>query len=52
MRIHGKYFFEDVRKKYNINNLIAENGFVYCRIKKWYYGLKRAEILVQKKLKK
>ena len=29
MRIHGKYFLEDMRKKYNINQLITPDGYVY-----------------------
>ena len=42
MRIHQKYFIEELRKKYNIDNIIAINGFVYCCIKIGMYGLKQA----------
>ena len=41
MRIHKKYFAEELRKKYNIENIVANDGFVYCRIKKGVYGLKQ-----------
>ena len=41
MRIHNKYFPNDVRKKYNIDNLITDDGYVYCRIKRGMYGLKQ-----------
>ena len=42
MRIHSKYFMEDIREKYNIVNIIAPDGYVYCRIKRGMYGLKQA----------
>ena len=42
MRIHNKYFPSDVRKKYNIDNLITDDGYVYYRIKCGMYGLKQA----------
>ena len=28
MRIHQKYFIEELRKKYNIDNIVANDGFV------------------------
>ena len=42
MRIHSKYFLSDIREKYNIDDLVAEDGYVYCKIKKGMYGLKQA----------
>ena len=42
MRIHSKYFMSDIRQKYDIDNLIDANGYVYSRIKKGMYGLKQA----------
>jgi len=45
MRIHSKYFFEDISQQYNIQNKIASDGFVYIKIKKGMYGLKQAAIL-------
>ena len=32
MRIHSKYFLSDIREKYNIDDLIADDGYVYCKI--------------------
>ena len=45
MKIHGKYFFEDIRKQYDIDKIIDEDGFVYCKIVKGMYGLKQAAML-------
>ena len=32
MRIHSKYFLDDIRQKYGIDFLVAEDGYVYCKI--------------------
>ena len=40
LKIHGKYFLEDIRKQYNIDGLIVNDGYVYCKVKKGLYGLK------------
>ena len=40
MRIHKKYFMPDIKTKYNIQDIIAKDGYVYCQIKKGMYGLK------------
>ena len=45
MRIHSKYFFEDIRAQYNIEDKIASDGFIYVRINKGMYGLKQAAVL-------
>ena len=50
MRIHSKYFFEDIRKKYNIDNIIAKDDYVYCKIIKGMYGLKEAAMLARQKI--
>ena len=42
MRIHSKYFFSDIRQKYDIDNIIDKDGYVYCKIIKGMYGLKQA----------
>ena len=42
MRIHKKYFLPDIRKQYNIDNIIGNDDYVYCRIKRGMYGLKQA----------
>ena len=50
MKIHGRYFFNNIRQKYNIDDLIANDGYVYCKIVKGCYGLKQAAMLAHKKL--
>ena len=52
MRIHSKYFFDDIRKAYNIDSLIADDDFVYCKIIRGMYGLKQAAKLARDKLVK
>ena len=42
MKIHSKYFDDSLRKKYNLNNLISTDNYVYCQIDKGMYGLKQA----------
>ena len=42
MRIHSKYFSQDMKNKYHIPSLVAGDGFVYCKIKRGMYGLKQA----------
>lgn len=34
MKIKAKYFPEDINKKYQIKEKIAQNGYVYCNIKR------------------
>ena len=50
MRIHSRYFLDDIRKHYNIDELIDDDGYVYVMIKKGMYGLKQAAILAYKHL--
>ena len=50
IRIHSKYFFEDVRLKYNIDSLVAPDGYVYCKLKRGMYGLKQAAKLARDNL--
>ena len=50
IRIHSKYFLEDIRQKYNITSLIAPDGYVYCKIKRGMYGLKQAARLARDQL--
>ena len=35
-----KYFFKDIWESYNIDKLIIEGSYIYCKIKKEYYRLK------------
>ena len=51
IRILHKYFPPDVREKYNIDSLVAPDGYVYCKIKKGMYGLKQAARLARDQLK-
>ena len=50
MRIHKKYFTDAIRQKYNINDLIGDDDYVYCRIKRGMYGLKQAARLAYDEL--
>ena len=50
LRIHSKYFLPDIRTKYNIDNLISTDGYVYCKIKRDMYGLKQAARLTRDQL--
>ena len=40
IRIHGKYFLEDIIQKYDIDNSIAPDDYIYCKILRVMYGLK------------
>ena len=42
MGTYSKDFLADIREKYNIDELITDNGYVYWQIKKVIYGLKQA----------
>ena len=42
MRIHAKYFIEEFRKEYNMDEFINKDGYVYFEIRKVVYGLKEA----------
>ena len=50
LRIHNKYFLEDIRKKYNIKAIIAPDSYVYCKIKRVICGLKQAARLARDQL--
>ena len=32
LRIHGNYFFSDIREKYDIDSIVAPDVHVYCKI--------------------
>ena len=34
MRIHSKYFFEDMRQEYPIDSITADDGYIYVQIDK------------------
>ena len=50
VRIHGKCFLPDIREKYNIDELIAEHGYVYCEAIRGMYELKQAAKLARDQL--
>eukprot|EP00957_Ditylum_brightwellii_P034597 2623165-Ditylum_brightwellii.AAC.3 len=52
MQVHVKYFDEELKRLYNIDDIVANNGYIYCEIKKGMYGLKQAAILAYKQLRK
>lgn len=52
MCIHSKYFFDDIREKYNIDEIVADDGYVYVRIEKGMYRLKQAAVLAYNNLVK
>ena len=45
MRVHLRYFDEEIKKLYKIDELVDADGYVYCEICKGVYGLKQASIL-------
>ena len=51
MKIHSKYFLEDIRNKYNIINIVHTDGYIYCRINCGMYVLKQAARLAYDSLK-
>ena len=45
MRIKFKYFPAAIRQQYNLDRLLASDGYIYICIKKGMYGLKQAALL-------
>ena len=41
VRIKTKCFLEDIVKQYSIQETIAQEGYVYYKIKRGMYGLKQ-----------
>ena len=50
MRLMWKYIPDNIRKKYNLYDKKAHDGYVYIKIEKRMYGLKQVAILVFNKL--
>ena len=50
MRVHGKYFLKNIRKKYDIDSITSPDGYLYCKIKRGMYGLKQAARLARDQL--
>ncbi len=43
---------EDVIAHYKLTDIATHDGYIYCKIQKWMYGLPHAGIIAQKLLKK
>ena len=50
IRINSKYFTPDIRDCYQIEGLIAADGYVYIKFIKGMYGLKQAAIIAYKQI--
>ena len=50
MRIKYKYFPAAIRLQYDLDRLLATDGYIYIRIKKGMYGLKQAALLAYRHL--
>ena len=48
IRINSKYFLLDIISRYQIDGLIAADGYVYIKIIKCMYGIKQAAIIAYK----
>ena len=42
MRIHKRFLTEEIRHQYKTDDLVAVDGYIYCKIKRGMYGLKQA----------
>ena len=52
MKVKLKYFPEDIIKRYNLQTLVAADGYVYIKIQKGMYVLKQAALLAYNNLRK
>ena len=50
MSIHSTYFPPDIRDRYEIEGIIAADGYVYIKIIKGMYGLNQAAIIAYNQL--
>ena len=51
MRVKYKYIPIDIRRRYNLDAKVAENDYIYIKIKKGMPGLRQAALLAYKHLK-
>ena len=51
MRVKYDKFPEDIKERYNLQDKVTKNNYVYIKIKKGMYGLKQAAILAYTQLK-
>ena len=51
MKVHYRHIPQDIRRKYNLDQKVTADGYVYIKIKKGMPGLKQAAILAYQHLK-
>ena len=51
MRIQSRFFQEDFRTLYNLQDKINPDGYVYCEVMLGMYDLKQAAILAYTQIK-
>ena len=51
MKVKIKYFPPDIIQRYNLQQLVTSEGYVFIKIKKGMYGLKQAALLAYNNLK-
>ena len=51
MKIHQRYLTDEITKQYNTHDLVHNDGYVYCKIKRGMYGLKQAARLAYDMIK-
>ena len=51
MRIHSRFFQQDLKKLYNLHDMIDSDGYAYCEVMLMMYGLKQAAILAYTRIK-
>ena len=53
MRIHHRYITEEIKREYNADSYLENDGFLYCKIKRGMYaGLNQAARLAYDLIKK
>ena len=50
LRIQKKHFPPIIRDKYRHDELVVEGGYVYCKLRQGFYGLKQAARLARDQL--
>ena len=52
MRIHKRYITDEIKQQYTTEKYLAEDGYIYCKIKRGMYGLKQAARLAYDLIRK
>ena len=50
MKVHIRYFPQEIISKYNLNDKVTDDNHIYIKIKKGMYGLKQAAVLAYNQL--